>query len=457
MLKSKWVFFIPVILAIALLVMLKQNKKEPERNPIQEKATSVRVISVPSVSVIPKATGNGIVKPAKNWRAIAQVKGKIIYKQTKLKKGTILEAGMLIIKIDPTDYQLNIAQTDADISAIQAQLAELQIKEKNTRLSLSIEQKALTLAKKELERQKIIVKKGGVSFSDLEKQEKTLLSQQQSVQNQQNTLNLLPTQKALLDAQLLRQQAHISSLQRDLAHTQIKLPFSGRVAEVNIEENQYVREGELLTTIDSLDKAEIEVQLALNDLRSIIHSDKVVNAAKVSPDQLRQQLGLKAQVLLNVGDETIHWPAKFARLSDTLDPKTRTAGVIVEVDFPYANVQPGFRPPLVKGLFVQVILTGATLKDSIIVPNSALHTNSESKTNPGKQKFVYLVNQQNRLEIRPVTIKLAQNEYSIINSGIKEGDKVIISELLPAIKNMLLTTQEDKQFTQFLIQKATDE
>jgi len=455
MLKNKWVFFIPVILAIALLLTLKQNKKEPERDQLQEKASYVRIISAPMVSVVPKAIGNGTVKPSKNWRAIAQVKGKVIFKEAKLKKGAILDESMLLLSIDPTDYQLSIAQTQADIAATQAQLAELEIKEKNTHLSLAIEQRSLELTKKELERQRKLVNKGGISFSDVEKQEKNLLNQQQSVQNQNNTINLLPTQKALLDAQLSRQQTHILSLQRDLAHTQIKLPFSGRVAEVNIEENQYVREGELLTAIDSLDKAEIEVQLALNDLRSIIHSNKVVNAAEISPDKLQQHLGLKAQVSLTVGDETIHWPAKFARLSNTLDPKTRTAGVIVEVDSPYANVQPGLRPPLVKGLFVQVKLTGAALQNSIIVPNSALHSRNENNSSQNGQKIVYIVNQKNRLEIRPVSIKLVQNEFSIINSGIKEGEKIIISELLPAIQNMLLKVQEDTQLKQLLIQQAT--
>ena len=44
---------------------------------------------------------------------------------------------------------------------------------------------------------------------------------------------------------------------------------------------------------------------------------------------------------------------------------------------------------------------------------------------------------------------------AFINSGLKQDDKVIISELLPAIENMLLTAQEDNQLKQFLIQQAT--
>jgi len=374
----------------------------------------------------------------------------VIHKNPKLKKGAILESGALLLEIDPADYQLSIAQTQADIAATQAQQDELSTKQKNTRASLAIEQRSLELTKTELQRQKKLVKQGSVSFSDVEKQERTLLGQQQSVQNQRNTLNLIPSQQALLDAQLLRQQAQLKSLQRDLANTQIKLPFAGRVADVNIEQDQYVREGEVLSTIDSLDKAEIEVQIPLNSMRSIIHSKKTVNAEKVSSEQLRQQLALKAEIFLNEGDVSISWPARFARFSDTLDPKTRTVGVIVEVDHPYAHVQPGLRPPLVKGLFVQVKLTGAEHHNVTIVPNSALHSNSENK-----QKLVYLINHEGRLEIRPIKIKLTQDEYVIVESGLVAGEKLIISDLLPAINNMLLGAQEDKVLLQQLIQAAT--
>ncbi|MFK5985508.1 MAG: HlyD family efflux transporter periplasmic adaptor subunit [Pseudomonadota bacterium] len=453
MLKSKWVFFVPVIIAIVALIVLKQNKKQPIRTQAKERATHVRIIKVPSVAVIPQAIGYGTVQPASNWQAISQVQGKVIYKEINLKKGSILAADKLLLKIDPTDYQISIAQTQADIAAIEAQLSELDIKKKNTRLSLAIEQQSLKLIKKELQRQKQLSKKGGISFSDVEKQERNYLAQQQSVQNQHNTLSLIPTQKALLDAQLLRQQAQMKSLQRDLANTQISLPFSGRIAEVNIEENQYIREGELLAVVDSLDKAEVEVQLSIVDMGSILHTDKIISKL----DKLQLNLPIQAEVILKLGNNSLRWAARFARLSDTLDPKTRTVGVIVEVDKPYSNIQPGTRPPLVKGLFVQVKLTGQLHENSIIVPNSALHNASHNS----EQKIVYLVNRQGRLETRKVKIKIKQDEYSVVDKkvadvGLEEGEKLIISDLLPAIENMLLTSQEDKLLSQYIIQQATN-
>ncbi len=105
-------------------------------------ATPVDVITVPSATITPQAIGQGTVKPGKTWSAIAQIKGNVINKHSLLNRGAILEAGSPILKIDPTDYQLAITQTKADIDGFKAKLAELNAKAANTRASLKIEQTA---------------------------------------------------------------------------------------------------------------------------------------------------------------------------------------------------------------------------------------------------------------------------------------------------------------------------
>ena len=47
---------------------------------------------------------------------------------------------------------------------------------------------------------------------------------------------------------------------------------------------------------------------------------------------------------LRAGSDVIEWPARFARTSDTVDPKTRTIGAIVAVDGAYLQATPGRRP-----------------------------------------------------------------------------------------------------------------
>ena len=449
--KKRWVFFIPVILGIIIIVLLKQNSPEPKQNPAQEITKAVRILSLPQLSVTPIAIGYGTVRPVSTWEAITQVEGIVLEKHPKLAKGAIIKKGSVLLQIDPVDYELNITQIESDILATQAQMEELDTKQENTQASLAIEKKSLELTKNELKRLKNLLKKSSVSHSDFEAQERSMLAQQQSVLSQSNSLKLIPSQKALLNAQLQQKQSQLKRAQRDLQNTKIIMPFTGRISSDNVEVAQYVRIGNTLTAADALDKAEIEVQIPIGYFRGLIRSDKKINLLEHSVKEHHNELGIKAQVVLKEGSLSTVWEARFSRITDTLDPKTRTIGVIVEVDNPYGSVTPGSKPPLIKGFFVEVHLYGAPRPDSLIVPRSALHNQQ-----------LYLVNEQNRLEIKKVRIELFQPEFAIIknikqdNSKklISAGDKLIISDLVPAIEGMLLAPQEDKETTQHLMSRV---
>lgn len=444
--SRKWVILIPVIAGVAALMALKKSSNPPVQEARQERAQLVRVINAPSVTVLPTARGHGTVRPSRTWDAVAQVKGKIVEKHPNLERGAILDAGALILRIDPTDYELAIAQAEADIQATRAQLDELDAKATNTEASFKIEQAALALNRKELERKRQLVGKGGISRSDLESQERSLLAQQQSVQAQINTLNLIPSQKALLEAQLERHRASLATARRSLANTEIRLPFTSRIAEVNVEQDQYVREGELLVAADDLDKAEIEVQIPVNQMSHLMHASQPIDVLNLNPAEAMQQIGLSATARLQENGLSASWAARFARLSDTLDPKTRTVGVIVEVDKPYTNVLPGSRPPLLKGLFVQVTLAGKPRPDSLVVPRSALHANR-----------LYVADEEQRLDIRAVKVGMLQPGFATIESGLVAGERVVISDLVPAVQGMLLKPVEDRETEQRLIRTAQGE
>ena len=431
MFNKRWVFFIPVIFGIIIVILLKQNSPAPQQKSAQETATVVRTLAIPRLTVTPMAIGYGTVRPVSTWEAVAQVEGIITEKHPDLSKGAIIEKGTALLQIDPTDYELKIAQIEADILANKAQLDELDAKLENTKVSLTIEQKSLGLTKKELKRLQNLIKKGSVSFSDVEKQERTMLAQQQSVQAQKNSLKLIPSQRALLDAQLQQKQSQLRSAQRDLHNTRITMPFTGRISTNNVELAQYVRIGNTLTAADALDKAEIEVQIPIRYFRGLLRvsGSKTINLLDISLQQLKETLGIKAQVILREGGFRTVWNAHFARLSDTMDPKTRTIGVIVEVDNPYGNVQPGSRPPLIKGFFVEVHLQGGSRPDSLVVPRSALHNNQ-----------LYRINAQNRLEMIAIQVELYQPEFAIVSGDkLNTGDSIIISDLVPAIEGMLLS------------------
>ena len=443
-LKRNWLFYPALAVGVLALVVLIKNKAVPEKEPIVEQPRAARAIAAPTVAVLPVFSGNGNVEPSQIWSGVAEVSGTVVELSSRFKKGEIIQAGEVLLRIDPRDYQLKIAQAETAIDAIEAQVVEIGVREKNSRASLKIEQENLAIGQAELDRKEKLLAKGMVARSDFEREKRTVLSQNRSVQTLKNALDLYPAERTRMQAELERLNAQLADTQLDLERTAMVLPFSGRVAETRIELNQYVRQGEVLVSVDSIDMAEVTVQLQPSVLAKLVRSDQILNPGKNSSTQIGDALGLTASVVFSLAGQDVFWPARVVRISDRLDPQTRTVGIIVEVDDPYENIQPGVRPPLVKGTFVEVNLIGATLPDRLVVPPSALHGES-----------LYIVGKENRLQKIAVKIEQRSENYLVIESGLLPGQKVIVSDLVPAIEGMLLQPIDDEVTLKRLISAAT--
>ncbi|NJN45483.1 MAG: efflux RND transporter periplasmic adaptor subunit [Candidatus Competibacteraceae bacterium] len=443
---KKGLILLPILLGVGLFVWLVRHTTQPQQAPITEQARPVRTITVPATTVIPHALGYGNVEPGTTWEAVAEVSGKIITLNRQLKRGALLGVGEELLRIDPTDFELAAAQIQADIQALQAQLAELAVRETNTRASLAIEKEALTLSEKELTRMRQLADKGTVTRSALDQEERNTLAQRQTLQSLQNTLNLIPAERRLLEAQLARSQSQLQSAERDLQRTTITVPFTGRVAEVKIEESEFVRQGDVLAVIDDIAVAEVAAQLPTGRMSALIRSEQILSLTPQVDKALRETLGLSARVWLRNEPMQVMWEGRVARFSDTIDTQTRTVGVIVEVDDPYKDLQPGVRPPLLKGMFVEVELRGRPRPDQLVIPRSALHNDT-----------VYLINAENRLALRPVTVQLTQPEFVVIGRGLEADDQVVISDLVPAIEGMLLQPVPDEEALALLLREAAGE
>lgn len=438
----QWLFFVPLAAGIAVFVLLTRQSAPPEQLEVTAPARVVRYIEAPVVTVVPRALGYGRARPVRVWEAVAEVTGRIVEIHPRLLKGALLAKDELLVRIDPSEYELAVAQARADILAARAQLAEMEVKETNTRASLAIEEESLDLREAEVERKSELVRKGTLSASDYEQEQRNLLGQRQQVQAQTNALNLMPAERESLQAQLTRLQAQLASTKLHLDRTEIRSPFRARISQVNIEQAQYVREGSILAKADAIDRAEVEAQIPIARMRALLRSDRTLDFDQVEPGRLAQQLGIDARVWLRDPGGDVLWAAQFQRMSDTLDPDTRTVGIIVEVDDPYAGVRPGERPPLVKGLFVEVDLRGPPRPNRLVIPRNALH-----------EGRVYLV-EDGRLVIRELELESVQPEYAIVASGIEPGDAVIVSDLAPAIEGMRLDGQPDAEALERLIAEA---
>ena len=417
--RALWVLP-PVALGIAAIVFMASGKQPPTRIDRGEISHAVRIVEVQAVDLVPQAEGYGEVQPARIWAAVAQVAGRVIETHPRLDNGEIVAAGTPLFRIDPVDYELKVAQA-------RAELAELTVREENTRASLAIDRRNLSLAQREQDRIGELSKKGTASKSDVDNAERTMLSARTAVQNTENTLSLLPTQQRLLEAKL-------AQAERDLANTMVSAPFNLRIADLAVEKDQYVGIGQTLFRGDSVDRVEVVAQVAMSALRNLFTGrNGPVPAIAEMDAKLPDFTGFRPLIRMDMGSQTAEWEAEFLRFSDQVDPHTRTIGVVIGVDGPLQKAIPGQRPPLSKGMFVQVVINGHTQPDRIVVPRSAI-----------REGQVYVVGDDQRLQARPVDVLFSQGPLSVIAAGVQAGERLVVSDLVPAVPGMLLDAVPDE-------------
>ncbi|MDX2315172.1 MAG: efflux RND transporter periplasmic adaptor subunit [Gammaproteobacteria bacterium] len=410
----------PIVLGVLVLMWMAAGKQPPAEVERGEPARTVRVIEAPLLELIPKAEGYGPVRPARVWTAVAQVAGRIVEMHPRLRDGEILPEGTPLVRIDPGDYELALLQARAG-------LAELEVEESNAKVLLTIEEQNLNLAGQDVERKRKLKQKGTTSQSSVDDAERVMLSTRMAAQSLRNTLALIPTRRSVLEATVAR-------AQRDLERTEIRAPFTLRVADLAIEADQYVSVGQSLFKGDDVERVEVEAQFPISTLRRLFigRPDLKLDVARLG-EQLPEVIGFDPLVRLDLGNDVAEWQAEFVRFSDNVDAQTRTMGVVVAVDRPFEKVKLGYRPPLSKGMFVQVTVRGKSQPSQVVIPRNAVRNGT-----------VYVADEDDRLRRRPVEVLFTQGEFSVIASGLAPGERVVVSDLVPAVSGMLLRPRIDE-------------
>ena len=433
----------PIILisCIILAVIIIKLRPDMQHRPEAKFITPVKVIDVQPFTLKPAITGFGIVEPDIRFEAKSEIAGKIIFVHPQLRNGSTFAEDSVVIRIEADDFQSSLQQAKANTAVSQAQLREIKVKLRNTRADIKLAKKKLELAKKDLARGTQLIKKNLISQSSYEAQQSQVIQLQQEVQNLSSLLKTLPEQQASLEASLSNTQAAAQSKQRNLDRTTIRIPFNARISDLAVKENQYISQGALLFTAQTTDKILINAQFPLEQFRILAkdfsHSQAQIRSAFQSgfSSDLLTQLGLTATVRLGDGFSST-WDAKVERISSQLDPITRTLGVIVSVDKPYAQIQPGIKPPLIEGMYTEVVIKG-NAKSFFVIPRDALHEGD-----------IFLQNQNDTLQRRPLKPTKLQDSMALFETGLIAGEKLIVSDPFPAISGMKVKTSTDEAMQQ---------
>ncbi len=430
--NKKFLFFPVVAVGVLILITITKLRPSVEVKPLEDRSKIVKTISLEQQNIAPQVIGFGKIRPKFEWKAIAEVSGKVVYRHPDLNKGNILLAGTEVLRIDPLDYELKLAQAEADLGSSQTQLAKVDLEEKNIRNTLKIEKNRLTISKKELNRKVNLQKKGLTSQSDLDQQNQSYLAQQKVVQDIKNQILLLPDERKVAQAMVKVNQAKLKEAQRSLDKTSIILPTDVRISEVNIEADQVVNLQQEMFVVHGIKIMEMEAQVSIHDMQTLAQSFRVFQSNEQEMPNI-DSLPLQAIVQLSSGRFNAQWKAQVERISETVDPNQATVGVILEIQQDYKMLKPTSVPPLVNGMFVKALIEGEA-SPQWVIPESALHGDK-----------IYLLNQDNQLTILPIKIVFRRDNQVVISGGINEGDLLILNDLLPAINGMQLRSVVPKK------------
>ncbi|WP_380179224.1 MdtA/MuxA family multidrug efflux RND transporter periplasmic adaptor subunit [Kalamiella sp. sgz302252] len=252
-------------------------------------------------------------------------------------------------------------------------------------------QVALTQAQGQLARDQATLANARRDLARLEKLVKTNLVSQQE----------LDTQRALVSETLgtiKADEGSVASAQLNLTYSRITSPIDGRVGLRQVDIGNYVSSGDTngLVVITQTHPVELVFTLPENQIETLLGAQKSGQPIPVEAWDRSNKTLLATGSLLSMDNQidvttgTIKVKAQFANEDDRLFPNQ----------------------------FVNARLQVDTLQDAIVIPVAALQMGNEGH-------FVWVVNSDNKVSKKTITIGAQDSEKVIINAGLDEGERVV--------------------------------
>jgi multidrug efflux system membrane fusion protein len=210
------------------------------------------------------------------------------------------------------------------------------------------------------------------------------------------------TQKALvaqLDAQVQGDQATIDNARTMLSYTKIQAPIDGRTGLRLIDEGNLVQANDTngIVVITQIRPISVLFNLPQQQFPQ-------VNAAFAKGPLDVDAIAADGKTRIDRG--------KLQVIDNQMDQATGT--VRMKAEFPNAELQ------LWPGQFVNVRLLVDTLRQVVVVPTAAVQRGPQGT-------FVYVVGDDSKVAVRPVTVTQQDDTQAVISEGMKAQERVVTS------------------------------
>lgn len=367
-----------IVVSFYVVQVLAASKDEPEKKESTQRLISLYVDEVKTETITPGVHTQGEVKPKTEIDLIARVSGHVTSVSEAFAEGAEFNPETTLIKIDDTDYKVAVIRAEAQVSA----------------------------AKVALERE----------LANAKMKKDTWLQKDRAVKPTDFALNKPQVQDA--EAQLRAAQANLTEAKLNVSRTTIKVPFKGRVVNKLVGAGQYITAGTTLGKVFATDV--VEVRLPLTDMQ-LTELDLPMGFMAEAGQ------GPVVEFTSNMGRSQHTWQGRIVRTNASVDQETRLIYAIAQVEDPYGKGA-DFGAPFAVGMFVQASIAGVESKEALVIPRNALRNADK----------VYVVDADNKLDIRTVDVISTDSEQVLLSGGVKVGEKVAISTVPNAAQGMLV-------------------
>lgn len=279
-------FLLPIVLlagGVMVFQYLTENKASTAVPAPKEKTWSVQVAELQAGRYAPEIQVQGRVEAPDRYRAAAPGAGWV--EAVNVREGDQVQAGDILIKLDPRDFTTALTQAQAELADIKAQLVESEIRNTQDQAALVQEKSILNLTEKSLTRSKRLKKQSLSSESDLEAAQQNLMRQQLLVNQRELAVKSYQSRKQQLEARLQRTQAQLDQAQRALQRSISVAPYDGVVSQVNVAVGGRVSAGKEMLVMYS--PATLEVRALIpnqyqGELAQALENTQQLKATRIS-------------------------------------------------------------------------------------------------------------------------------------------------------------------------------
>ena len=366
---------------------------EPQAIPARERVFAVNAVTVTRETVAPLVEVFGEVQSRRSLELRAASSGAAVYLSENFENGGRVEAGELLLRIDPFAAQSARDTAAADLREAEADLADARRSLDLARDELAAAEEQVVLRDRALARQRDLQGRGVGTDAAVETAELAVSSARQAVLARRQAIAQAEARIDQAETAIDRRRIALAEAERRLADTEVFAAFPGILNDVSLVAGRLVNANERLGELIDPEALEVAFRVSTAQYARLLRDDGRLPELPVT-------------VALDV-----------LGLDLTADgPVTRESAAVGEGQtgrllFARLDDAPGFRP----GDFVSVTISEPPLDNVSVLPAAALSPAGE----------VLVIGEDDRLVAAPVALLRRQGDTVLVRADDIAGARVV--------------------------------